>query len=405
MFIKGVSGVSSPGKLITYQEGLLLPVLSSEELIFSSRHRGLIRQLSDLAQLAPSEFDDIYGALLKNFMELAQVLPHKPNGILGSMINYHFARAMATYIKYCEVRKNASALHKFAVFSAALLRELGLVLSNQRVVLVSESGDFVQDWNPFAGSMIGQAPCYKMYPVSPKFMRIESEVTLLLARQVIPKEVFSWLSDDFALFSDWVCALLDHEGGAEEITWALSLIKREDLIAILSGLEGAQPEMQLPIATEHAEAFYQWVKEGIEKGELSINKEDSDIHIVKEGVLIEKKLFQKYADQVKLPVNFLVVYAQFGNLMGIVKKCGEDFLFASYNSGADNVGSGFGFTTSLSQKKGHEGMVVSARDIFTGKEIQNKVSNLVSSKSLSVAQHQVMQKSDVTTKLDPGIHG
>ena len=391
MLSNASSGISPNAKVLTYQEGVLLPVLNADELLFSSRHKGLLRQLCDISGLAQSEFDEVYGVLIRQFMEFVQILPHKPNGILGSLLNYHLARAVATFVKYNEARRSASALYKFAVFSAALLKELGLVMSNQRVVLVTDTGDFVRDWNPFAGSMIGQAPYFKMYPVGPKFMRIESEVTLMLARQLIARDIFTWLSNDFALFSDWVCALLDHEGsGIEEIGWALSIVKREDIMAMLAGLEGATVDMGLPVATEHAEAFYRWLKEGLEKGEITVNKKDSLVHYTKDGVFIEKKLFQQFSDLMKLTAS--VVYAHFGNLMGIVKTCGEDFFFAKFISADTTPGNYSSFATSLAQKSSaREGMVVNARDVFMGKDIPEKTDQLKSAKILNPVRYHLLQ--------------
>src|SRR3989338_1380489 len=405
MFIKSSSGVSSHAKLHTYQEGYLLPVLSAKELIFSSRHKGLFRQIQDLSGLAQSEFDDIYDSLIRHFMEFTQVLPHKQGGVLGSLLNNGLARAAATYIKYCDARPNASALYKFAVFSASLLRELGLVMSNQRVVLVNENGDFVENWNPFTGSMIGRAPCFKMYRVGPKFMRIESEVTLLLARQVMSPDLFHWLSNDFAIFSDWVAALLDHEGsGAEEIGWALSIVKREDILAILNGLDGAQIEAQLPVATEYGEAFYQWLKEEIEKGNIPVNTDDANVHHLHEGVLLEKQLFKRFVDVMNAPVNFMVVYAQFGNLVCIVQTSGDDFLHAKYFSKGTSGARATAFTSSLSQqnqsKNVREGVVVSARDIFVGKNVAEKSDHLQASKAIIAANQRVLQK-NVTVQLTP----
>lgn len=391
MFIKGTSGVSSHPKLHTYEEGYLLPVLTGDELLFSSRHKGLLRQFRDLAELSTEDFDHSYGEVIRNFMEFVQVLPHKTNGIMGSLLNYGLARASVVFQKYCHLKKGQTTpLLKFAVFSAALLKDVGRVISNQRVVLTNEEGDYNRDWNPCSGTMLGQSEYYKLYPISANYFRIETEVTPLLARQLIPNDIFLWLSSDVAVFADWLAALLGEEGvGSKEITWILAIIKRDDILAVLNTLETVPVEMNQPVATEHGEAFYRWLKAGIESGEIAVNTDDAAVHVVPEGVLIEKKLFKQFADLLKLPVNFVVVYNQVGNLMGITKKGGNDFLHAAYFSPGESSTSFSTFSGTMAQKTRsgpREGMVADREMIFINKEVP-EASSLKSAKAMVSEQH------------------
>src|SRR3989338_1299238 len=359
MFIKGSSGVAAHPILHTYEEGYLLPVLSGDELLFGHRHKGLMRQFRDLVEMSDADFACTYGELLENFMEFVQILPHKSNGILGSLLNYSLARTSAVFVKYCQLRKGQTTpLLKFAVFSAALLKDIGRVMSNQRIMLTNQDGEFITEWNPLSGFMIDQGQFYKMYPISAMYLKIEKEVTPLLARQLMPHDTFLWLSNDIAIFTDWLAALLDQEGaGAKEITWIISLIKREDIIAILNTLDGALIEQQVPLATELAEEFFKWLKEAIEKGEVAVNTDDAGIHVVNEGVFIEKKIFKQFADLSKMAINFATVFAQFGNAMGITSKGGGDFFHAQYFSG--KVG-GYGTFGAKDAHVVREGMVVNA---------------------------------------------
>lgn len=399
MFIKGSGSVGSHPKLYTYEAGYLLPVLTDSELLFSSRQKGLLRQIRDLvSEFSQEDYDRSYGALIKNFMELVQVIPHKTSGILGSLFNYSLSRSVVTLQKYCQLKRNgATPLFKFAVFSAALLKDVGRVLSNQRMVLTDEAEEFYRDWNPFSGAMIGQAPFYKMYPISTSYLKVEKEATPLLARQLIPHEIFLWLSNDLTVFADWLAALLGEEGvGSKEISLAVALIKREDILAILNTLDGALIDMIAP-QDPAVDAFYQWLRDGIEKSEITVNKDDSGVHVVNEGVLIEKKLFKQFADLSKMPVNFAVVFTKFGNLMGIASKGGNDYLHAAYFSPGEGGSSFTTFSGAMAQKSksvAREGMVVDAKDIFT-KDIPSK-SALYSAKSMT-SDHQQKPTSIVQT--------
>lgn len=405
MFIKGSSGVASHPKLHTYEEGYLLPVLTYDELLFSQRHRGLLRQFRDLAEMSDADFDCTYGELIKNFMEFTQVLPHKANGILGSLINYGLARTSAVFQKYCQLRKSQTTpLLKFAVFSAALLKDVGRVISNQRIMQTDEAGEFQKEWNPLSGALVGQTKFYKMYPISAAYLRIEAEVTPLLARQLFSRDAFLWLSSDLSVFSDWLAALLNQEGvGSREITWALALIKREDILAILNPLDGALLDAEATPGTEHGEAFYRWLKEAIARGEIVPNAEGSGVYAVQEGALLEKKLFKQFVDFCGIPVNFTVVYVQFGNLMGIVKKGGSDYLHAAYFSPGEASAGYSTFSTGMAQKarSAHEGMIVDKELIFLNKE-NIAVSALKSSKTMTPNHHQrPMQTEALSVKVNP----
>lgn len=397
MFIRGSSGVSSPHTTLhTYEQGYLLPVLKGDELLLGQRHKGLLRLFRDLAEVPSDEFDATYGVVLQNFMEFVQILPHKQGGILGSLMNYGLARSSTAFQKYCQMKKGqTSPLLKFALFSAALLKDLGRVMSNQRIVLCTENDEVIADWNPFSGSMIGQGDFFKLYPISTAYLKIESEVTLLLARQLIPQAIFLWLSNDIVVFSDWVAALLGQEGGeAKELTAFLAMIKREDVVAVLSTLDGALTQGEAPTESLDAEEFYRWIKELLAAGKIKANAPDSGLYVVPEGVLIDKNLFRQFADTFSArgrTVDYNIVYVQFGNLMGIPRKGGADFMHAKYFSSAEAASSAFStFSTTGAHTKAktmHEGMVVDPHALFTNKTIP-AVSSLQSANVMTAAHHQ-----------------
>ena len=390
MFIKSTSSVGSHPKLHTYEEGYLLPVLNSTELLFGQRHRGLLRQIRDLAELSQEDFDASYGQLIQNFMEFVQVLPHKSNGILGSLLNYGLARAVTCFQKYCQLhRLQTSPLLKFAVFSAALLKDVALVMSNQRIILVSDEGEFIRDWNPFSGSMIGQSKFYKMYPITAAYFRIESEVTPMLAKQLIPRELFLWLSDDLSIFSDWLSALLGQEGDESRIiTHALALIKREDILSILNALDGALVDSKEPI-DKNSDDFLKWLKAGIANGEITINTDKSAVHVVADGVLIESRLFKQYADLFRLPVDYMRLYLLVGNAFGIPSKGGNDLMHAFYHSPGEALKS-TSFTGGMAHqgKALREGLVIDAQLLLLSRETAANASGLKSGKAITVANQQ-----------------
>lgn len=385
MFIKTGSGIGSHPKLHTYEEGYLLPVLSGDKLHFGQRHKGLLRQIRDLSELSQVDFDSSYGQLIQNYMEFVQVLPHKTSGILGSLLNYGLARAAVTFQKFCQLgRLQATPLLKFAVFSAALLKDVARVMTNQRIILVNDEGEFLRDWNAFSGSMIGQANYYKMYPITAAYFRFSSEVTPILAKQLIPRELFLWLSDDLVIFADWLSALLDQENeDSKIISWVLALIKREDIILVLSTLDGALVDMLSP-TNEDAEAFLKWLKDAIANDKILVNADDSGVTVVPEGVLLETKLFKQFVDISKRPVDYSVLQHVVGNLMGIPSKGGQDYFHAKYSGLGASTASFASFAGGIAQKgkASREGVVVDAQMLLLSRETAANVSALKSAKAM-----------------------
>jgi len=223
------------------------------------------------------------------------------------------------------------------------------------------------------------------------YLRIEAAATPMLARQLIPHDIFLWLSSDLAIFSDWLAALLGEEGvGSKEITLAIALIKREDIIAILNTLDGALVDPHESVATEHGEAFYKWLKEGIEKGTIKVNTDDADVHVLPEGVFINEGIFKKYASIFKIPIHLIVFYAQFGNLMGIVSKGPNDHLYnmifgkpvSNFTSFTGGGLAGQGATT-------QKGMLITDPGrIFMSTEIPTVNTTLKTQSSTSPGSHQ-----------------
>ena len=132
--------------------------------------------------------------------------------------------------------------------------------------------------------------------------------------------------------------------------------------------------------------FLQWLKENIEEGSVSVNAKDSMVHVVEEGVYVDRQIFKQYADMVKLPVNINVVFTQFGNLTGVVNSVGDyGFQFKQYFSGDFSSATkmrGFG-SISSAQSQTRNGLLVNDPGvIFTGKNIPSTSAYLKLSQSL-----------------------
>ncbi|MCH9770048.1 MAG: TraI domain-containing protein [Gammaproteobacteria bacterium] len=310
-----------------YISGRVLPVLTAQDLLGSSRHKAYLERLRDLCDIGQEHFDALYIPLVNQFSEFVQLLPTQHNGALGGLLNEALARALGVLVQLRSTAEVKDPLIDYALYSAALLVDISKLVISHRVVFCDKTGKFEDFWRPFAASMLGQAKYYKIYAIAPTLQRIETAITPLLARQLLPEIGFKWLSHDLKVFAEWLDALAEDARSGSKLAQILTLFRQDDLQEILQRLQqaGFDVEQIIPSATEHAEAFLNWLRQGLENGDIKFNSKDADVHVLAEGLLIEDKLFKEFADRYKESVNMMVVKNQFRDLLGSPDKFGSDY--------------------------------------------------------------------------------
>ena len=120
-------------------------------------------------------------------------------------------------------------------------------------------------------------------------------------------------------------------------------------------------------------------------------------------MLVEKQLFKQFADLMRLPVNFVVVYTQFGNATGIVNRGGDcDFLFKQWHTdGPSSDRSSLRAGTLTGRVENRTGMVVrDAAMLFQSKHlpaISEKV-RLISPVERSVPRTESHQRPELRSR-------
>lgn len=364
MFLKGIMGNFSASKQQVYKEGYLLPVMTSEKLLAAGRHQAVLRQLKDTCGLPEEYYEAFYRPMVDAFVEFVQVLPTEFDGPLCGMMNEGIARAMIAMQTYqLEHQGQVDPLKAYAAFAAGLFRDISHVLMNQRVVLTDEEGKFLENWHPFSGFMVGRAEFYRLIPVASVYQRLDVTLRHLLARQLMPARGYQWIAADLHILADWFDALSGEQGGAGTLMHTLAYMKRDDVVSLQNSLVQVPVKQAESSATEHGQAFYRWLTDGLAKKQINVNTADAAVHIVQEGVFLERpRLFKEFLEVYNQPVTLNVVFAQFGNLMGIAKKGGYDFMnaqyFSEYSEGRESGARAFASPISGKQQSLRDGMVL-----------------------------------------------
>lgn len=338
MFITSKLGGLIKSKEVTYEHGHLLPVMPASELLGLSRYQKLLGRLKDISAVPEEHFEALYTKAINQFAEYVQVIPSERNGALVSLLNEGLARGFTAQQQFiADHPEHLDPLMLYASFTAGMLLDINKIFINQRVVMTNEQGEYIDTWNPFEGSMMGKGEHYKLYAYTDSFQRIEKPVTILLARQIVPSLGLSWLTSDLNVFADWLDAL---EGGDESgggLSRALVLMKREDMIALADSLGQFNVDMIEAPGTEHADAFLEWLRNGLRDKDIKVNSADAHVFMVTEGVFLEQQIFKQFVEFYG-KANFNTVFTQFGNAFGIAEKGGLDFSHQQFFSKYPNVG-------------------------------------------------------------------
>ncbi len=338
MFIKGSTEKSNLPKSRAYKPGSRLSIYPVTSLLAPKQHAFLIEQLAKLSGLSSEQHDLLYKQFIFNFVEFVQVLPTKIDDALGSLMNEGLVRGINALHAMVSSHESIALLERYAVFTAAVLLDIANVVTNQKVFITDEEGRFVEEWRPFEGPLtkVPHAEFYKLMPLASNYLRSAYSITTILARQLLPKEGFSWLTSDLGVFTDWLEALQGEDsGGVGRFVRAIQLSKRPGVEEWVSGLPAVNVTQAESPATVHADAFFAWLKEGLAKKQIKVNTADAGVHVTPGGVFIEKAgVFKQFVDLYVVPVNLFSVFQQFGNLFGLTKLSGTDYriaqLFSDY---------------------------------------------------------------------------
>ncbi len=307
-----------------YQLGHLLPVQTHSRLLSSSRLQSFMQEIQEYSALPKNHFKVLYRNAIDYFAEFVQVIPDEPQGALGGLFNLGLARAILALKQYVEEAKNkfdTDPLINYAIFTAGLFFDVGKVVSQQKIVICNEKGDYLNEWYPFAGSMTEQkVSFYKLYPYNASiYQGFNHEGAVLFSRQLMPKEGFLWLSSDLEIFIDWLNALRgDVSESGRRISRSLSLLKLEDIMALMKNLTETLVESSLPKEFQMDDQFYIWLREGLANGSITINTNEANVHLLDDGTLyLNNEIFKRFIESHKLKQDFNKLAHDFNERFGI----------------------------------------------------------------------------------------
>lgn len=211
------------------------------------RYQAQLSRIRQLTSIPDGHYNKLYNDLIKRLAELVQLLPASEahhHAHAGGLLQHSLETAEAalrirqSYLLpqggIPEQQSLKADLYTYAVFTAALLHDIGKPLADQLIHIHRTDGR-VDEWAPLGGPMsIGSN--YSITFRRDRKYQIHEKLPLLLVQWTIPIEGQVWLNSDLSLLEQWTEALsgsnIDDANAISEI------IKKADQYSVANNLTG-----------------------------------------------------------------------------------------------------------------------------------------------------------------------
>lgn len=202
------------------------PILSADILLDTEKRQHTLAEIRALLNLPEQAFYQMFQIPLENFAEFVQNMPETEKSCyanIGGMLDHALERASLslflcrTYL----LPKNSHTdtlpmIHEeemlwiYAVFTAALLYDIGKIATTHVIALTQKTGETVKLWSPYEGPMNHEKASHYVFCFTEEHHdHMRWMITPLLARQILPAKDFNWLASDTGIFESWLALLSD----------------------------------------------------------------------------------------------------------------------------------------------------------------------------------------------------
>ena len=342
-----VGGVKNKG-IQNFSEKSLYPVVAANRLLSSIGRRKVVGEIKKATAVPEEYYESLYKKLIHNFVDFVQILPINNEAKLASLLDEGLMRGLyALQIQQKEGKIDIDPVMAYVIFSASLLFDIGCVIENRTIVISEEDGTFIRFWDPYHEGAMRVGAYYKIRRgggVTPWSSR-RSVITL--ACKLMPSIGFDWIYKNPHAFNIWLALLVDDKDGAGSLRLYFDRAREllEELKATSEFFVPVDIEEIEPEETKNAEDFIAWLKEMLEKGEITANAVNGQVFDIEgDKLFFTNELFKRYAASKNNQVGWRQVLDEFEKL-GFTNGKEESYFYAQQRA-ADSHSKGHAFSGS-----------------------------------------------------------
>jgi hypothetical protein len=294
----------------------LFPVVPASKLLSSIQHQKLLSDIESRVNLPKKYYQILYEKLIFNFVDFVQSFPASLKTMRwGSLLEEGLRRALFA-LQLQQEEGGTNLLDDYVLFSAALLFDIASVSENRSVIISDKKGVFIKKWLPlYEGSLVDKASYYRIRCNGGYSPALSRRITPLYACNLLPKRGLKWIAERPQVLNNWLALLSDDS--AESGGYRRILNRAQELLEDFIANENYELPVEIePIESdfELGDEFSEWLSDGIENGDISVNDPNGKIQIIDGQLFLTTPgVFQEFADYKQLG-DWQSVYEQFRNL-------------------------------------------------------------------------------------------
>lgn len=332
-------------------------IQSAATLLAPEKRQQHIKNIKSLLNLPPKLHQRLYQQVIDQFAEFVQALPETARGTFGNEGGFldhgleRASRALSLCLAYFFPQEKSfqsisslQALWIYAVFTAALLYDIGKLAVKYHIEICQKDGTATQTWSPYTSSMVAQGRYYKFDFVKENRDNLRRLVTGLLARQILDEAEltgepdpgslggFNWIASNPDVLEAWLALL---SGDTRFISSYLTVIPLADIQTLENQIKTTQPN-EFATDLSVSEEFLQWLRQGLANETISVNEADSQVHITQDGVVILNGAFNQFlVDKPDIKQGTNDIARQFRSFLDLYQiSVGEQAIAQSHHAGS-----------------------------------------------------------------------
>ncbi|MBF12875.1 MAG: hypothetical protein CMF46_00725 [Legionellales bacterium] len=272
------------------EEQLLTRLVSGAGLLeqVDSEYFKILSECSGIDQVY---FDEFYMVLIRKFAEVVQCLKEdrfaSEDRVLAASLKRAGSALQQLRQRYSDdptITEKWEVL-AFAVYSSALLHNIGYVFRNKVIHLTTDDGTYQKEWFPLKnGTPYDFGEFYRVRFINSQPEDMCDDMTRWLAMDIMSELGINWIAQNREVFDYWRLAIISLPDAFDVLNVGFDISKEMEIADTLR----INPIQEIELDTlDLAEDFLIWLKQGIQDKSIDINSKDAIIHKVDEGVLVD----------------------------------------------------------------------------------------------------------------------